>query len=121
MSRLRRPSDIARAARALPLVAAVGALALGGATAGCGGGDSTTQSNTAPQTQATATTAATTGTATTTTGGGGGNGNGGTPSGGGGGSGGGAVDRPGHDIPPEPGSPQDKFEKACKANPGMCD
>jgi hypothetical protein len=30
-------------------------------------------------------------------------------------------DTPENDLPPPPGSPQEKFEQACDQNPGLCD
>jgi hypothetical protein len=30
-------------------------------------------------------------------------------------------DSPENDLPPPPGSPQEKFEQACDQNPGLCD
>jgi hypothetical protein len=31
------------------------------------------------------------------------------------------ADSPENDLPPPPGSPQEKFEQACDENPGLCD
>jgi hypothetical protein len=109
--------------------AAIAALALGGATlSGCdiGGGDDDDTPATTP--------AATTGEPTDTTGASGNQGGGGrdeTPEDTGptvpesGGVGADDYDpekdSPENDLPPPPGSPQEKFEQACDQNPGLCD
>jgi hypothetical protein len=117
--------------RALAALAAM-TLAAGLPVAGCGGDDSptdtvttpaapaTTSSTTTRETTTTTTTSSsptTTTRSTTTTSSSSGNanhGSGGTkPSDG-------DHDRPGHDIPPPPGSPAEQAEQFCDEHPGAC-
>jgi hypothetical protein len=113
----------------LPAALAALTLAAGLPVAGCGNDDSsdtvssptaapTTSSTTTRETTTATTTSTPTTTpqSTTTTS---------TPSGSGGGSGGtkpprSDEDRPGHDVPPPPGSPAEQAEQFCDEHPGAC-
>jgi hypothetical protein len=105
------------------LLALLATLALAAGAAGCGGDDDGGEEANVPEITVPAgepqtvpeetTTAPETTTTPPDSGGGGGGGGGGNadPS---------KPDSPTNDIPPEPGTPQAKFEQFCEENPGAC-
>jgi len=95
--------------RALALVAAIAALALGAVACGDDEEDEgvSIPSISVPETVPTV---PETPTAPETT----------TPEGGGTGAGGGQPDSAENDVPPPSGSPQERFEQFCEQNPGAC-
>jgi hypothetical protein len=102
-------------------LAVLGAIALGAPPAGCGGDEETTTITTEATTSSTTSTSATTSTTTRTDAGPeGGGGAGGGGSGEGGGSGTPQVDSEQNDLPPEPNSPQEDYERFCDENPEAC-